>query len=321
MDRHRPGRDGVGKTVKGMVAMRSLLSWRVGALRRKFQRWWRRPFPFRPMDRWAAVGVATFVYGFLWVFEPFGIDDMPGPWFKARYLAGFWVITWLGMTAVGWWARRWARKAAWTVGRELTVVAVLLGVIAGVNWLYHEGMGYGSRHPHGFLAFVGMTVAVGVFPTAFWIIWQLRKEGRPVGTALPAPPEEPRPPNGPPRVQLGLTSDPLVVPPMSILCIKAEGNYIRVYYRQGPHVRSSLVRGTLRHAEARLGGVPSLRRCHRSYIVNFRWVKQVQGNARNFRLRVEGLDFEVPVSRNLSRGQLEGWRKAAGRRFVPVEGR
>ena len=41
-------------------------------------------------------------------------------------------------------------------------------------------------------------------------------------------------------------------------------------------------------------------RCHRAYIVNLDKIEQVEGNAQGYKLKLQGTEDLIPVSRNLN---------------------
>ncbi|MBP7864623.1 MAG: LytTR family transcriptional regulator [Acidobacteria bacterium] len=79
--------------------------------------------------------------------------------------------------------------------------------------------------------------------------------------------------------------------------LSADENYVevRLQREKEPVV---LVRSTLAGLEAQLAAYhPRLFRCHRAHLVNTARIRGVTGNAQGLRLRLEGRDEPVPVSR------------------------
>ena len=81
-----------------------------------------------------------------------------------------------------------------------------------------------------------------------------------------------------------------------LLCIKAEGNYANVFYLDAEQVKSKLIRNTLTNIISRIED-EDIKRCQISYIINFDKVKRAYGNAKNIKLQIEELDFDIAVSR------------------------
>lgn len=82
-----------------------------------------------------------------------------------------------------------------------------------------------------------------------------------------------------------------------LVCLSAEENYVEVrLQREKDPVL--LVRSTLAGLEAQLAAFhPRLFRCHRTHLVNTAKIRNVSGNAQGLRLKLEGLDEPIPVSR------------------------
>jgi DNA-binding LytR/AlgR family response regulator len=55
---------------------------------------------------------------------------------------------------------------------------------------------------------------------------------------------------------------------------------------------------TLKSAEERTNNYPHIMRCHKSYMVNLKFVRDISGNAQGYKLHIPALNFPVPVSRS-----------------------
>lgn len=85
-----------------------------------------------------------------------------------------------------------------------------------------------------------------------------------------------------------------------ILYLKAEGNYVEVYYLDlDKNHQKKLLRNRLKNCLNILPHPPFFH-CHKSYVVNTKKVFKVDGNARNFELSIRGSNSKVPVSRSKS---------------------
>lgn len=88
----------------------------------------------------------------------------------------------------------------------------------------------------------------------------------------------------------------LSLSPAKLLLIKAEDNYVHIYYYSGGGVNKELVRTSLKKLEAQLGAA-GFARAHRSYLVNLSKVVLFKKNTKGHYLHLEGLDdLPVPVS-------------------------
>ena len=68
-----------------------------------------------------------------------------------------------------------------------------------------------------------------------------------------------------------------------------------IYYLSKEHVEQKLLRGSLKHFEAQLAGIP-VQRCHLSYLVNLTQVRFVGGHADGLKLYLRNVDDPIPVS-------------------------
>jgi DNA-binding LytR/AlgR family response regulator len=81
-----------------------------------------------------------------------------------------------------------------------------------------------------------------------------------------------------------------------LLYLESQDNYVAVVHIDKGHRRGTLMRTTLKRIENTLD-VPTLVRCHRSFIVNLQRVRSCHGNRHGLKLGIEGGDESVPVSR------------------------
>lgn len=92
--------------------------------------------------------------------------------------------------------------------------------------------------------------------------------------------------------------------------IKAEDNYINVFYQRNGAIATYMLRCKMKTIEGNCVDSSSLRRCHRSYIVNIKKVSVMHNEAEGFILEFEreGLD-SVPVSKTYANRVLEAFNK------------
>jgi DNA-binding LytR/AlgR family response regulator len=91
----------------------------------------------------------------------------------------------------------------------------------------------------------------------------------------------------------------------NLICVEAEDNYVNIHYTNSDRYKKEMIRSTLKKMEEQLSENQQFVRCHKSFIVNLQKLQHVKGNAQGYKLKLEGLDFEIPVSRKLSKTILE----------------
>ncbi|MEM8909420.1 MAG: LytTR family DNA-binding domain-containing protein [Bacteroidota bacterium] len=92
-----------------------------------------------------------------------------------------------------------------------------------------------------------------------------------------------------------------------LLFIESVDNYVSVYHLDQQQVKKQLLRSNLKKLESQIDA-PSIVRCHRSFMVNLKNIKKVEGNSRGLQLYFSDYDTAVPVSRRYVKsilGQLE----------------
>lgn len=95
--------------------------------------------------------------------------------------------------------------------------------------------------------------------------------------------------------------------PEEILLLKSDGNYVEVIYGTDK-LEKKLVRNRLKSLADTLPKELFFQ-CHKSYIINKLHVVSVDGNARNFELKLRGVADAIPVSRLKSEEMIRFLRK------------
>ena len=84
--------------------------------------------------------------------------------------------------------------------------------------------------------------------------------------------------------------------PKDLILLESADNYVSVHYQENDKVQKKLLRSTLTKLEEQIT-IPSIFRCHRSYMVNLNQLKQVEGNSRGLQLDLLDIQQTIPVSR------------------------
>ena len=83
-----------------------------------------------------------------------------------------------------------------------------------------------------------------------------------------------------------------------LLFIESIGNYITVRWIENETVLEKTIRNTLKDIEKQLVNIDCILKSHKSFIVNLKQIKEVNGNAQGYRLVLKTGKIQVPVSRN-----------------------
>lgn len=96
-----------------------------------------------------------------------------------------------------------------------------------------------------------------------------------------------------------------------VAVVRSASNYIEVFWLDGKTIRKILIRQTLNTVESLVKDYPDIKKCHRCYLVNIKHVARLTGINPNYSLLVNGLDLQIPVSRQnvtIFRKLLGSWQ-------------
>lgn len=263
--------------------------------------------------------IGLFIGLFLWIFEPFGLNNWSTA-AKPLKLMGFGGVTFV-ITAINFtvWQRVFPQvflEERWTVGREILLVTANILLIAVANRLYLEWL-LTRFEDSGmtWLSMVLITFLIGLFPVTGLVlinyIRQLKKYTR-TAAELPVPPHAPVSSQPLDSTTANTTDqtitlvaenekDTLTISATDLLFIESSDNYSTVVYlKNSPTGLAQPVKPLLRSSLSRLEGqinLPHIVRCHRSYIINLDRVERVTGNAQGYKLHLLDGQFRVPVAR------------------------
>jgi hypothetical protein len=291
----------------------------------------RQPYPCtdRSAQRWRVViGMGAFVAFFLFVFSPFGLGRAP---VKERLLLclGYGLLCSVVMTLNQFVVPALFPKAfqeeRWTVGKQILWSGFNFGTVAVGNFLFTAALGYADFSGLNLFYFVLVTLAVGIIPvTGFVLLDYLRlmrlhlKEAQRLTALIPhpavhansvemAPPasadkEATIPTSELTRQLISLTEEngreALRLPASDLLALLTADNYVEAFCLRNGRAEKVLLRSSLKRLEEEaLAEYPGFFRCHRTCLVNLSRVEEVLGNSQGCRLRLNGMEMQLPVSR------------------------
>lgn len=257
------------------------------------------------------LAISVFVGAFLVVFKPFDLGGWHVPhrdlWIALYALPCFAALTASEGVRIGL-SRILKMSGGWRVWHHMAFVAMTILFVAAANHAYSCLLFAQEPCLEGFSQMLAYTAAVGVFPAlavmfltgmlsfarnesaAAGINAEIGASKEPVASA-PVPDET--------LTLTGSTGERASFTAAEIAYLKAEGNYVEIVTVKAGVRHSTLLRATLREAEAALAGrAVQVMRCHRSYLVNVAKVRHVEGGAQGLVLTMEVPGMEVPVSRS-----------------------
>ena len=100
------------------------------------------------------------------------------------------------------------------------------------------------------------------------------------------------------RINSRLKKESLNFFPSQLIYAESEGNYVNFYLQRNGKVEKKVIRNSINNIEQQLSKIPFLMRTHRAFIINLKKVVVKKGNTLGYRLKLSGVEAEIPVSRN-----------------------
>ncbi len=260
-----------------------------------------------------SVVLGVFIFLFLMVFLPFGVDNYnPRHQYTLAFVSEMSLFMFL-TTGLAWALEgcvkprvlkraRWQEVAAWSA---LLIWVLGLGDFLLYNWLgdWHDFY-LGSA-----LSFIGNCATILIFPlvgTFFFFHYQaLNRRYRQMHLQWGAAPDRLI------HFEGQGSSDRLSLAASDFRYAQAQDNYVALYYLRGGTLKKELLRTTLAEVlEQDSGG--DLLRCHRSYVVNLRQVRSFTGG-NPLELYLDGVESPIRVSRSHREAVLKRLQVATAR--------
>ncbi len=265
------------------------------------------PIAYPWAHQWVAKmawGTAVFIALFLFLFAPFGLASFTVPYQRALITAGFGLITGLvlHLTSRALFPYIKARNS-WKLWEEIVAHLFQIGIIAIFNSCYAMALDMFPTSFNTVFSFLYYTMLVGTFPTVFFTLLKSGEIGR--SSELISLDDSKAESN---KSAISPASDRLVLAGQNqfeqvdistdqLLYMQTTDNYVTLYWEDNGTEKSMILRGSLTYFESQIN-CSFIARAHRSYIVNFNKVISWDGNAGGGKLKLQGVEDPIPVSRN-----------------------
>lgn len=278
----------------------------------------RQPFPYNPSIvskiRMAAF-FGIFVFVFLMIFKPFDLDYYPDRQLLIIALAyGGITLTCVFLATVIFpvCLPSSFNEFTWTTGRQIIFTAGVIFFVGLVNYLVSPLLVNTTLELNSFIWFQGITLAIALLPVSIYILMrqnvllkkfsgqaeQIEKKLQERNDVMHPEPEK-KSVNK--LLFIGdYQNERIELFPDDLHVITSASNYVKLFHLQKEQLVYSMIRSTLKKAEETVLSEPNFFKCHRAYIVNLDKVVHVQGNAQGYKVRIEGYEELIPVSRNLN---------------------
>ena len=270
------------------------------------------PFPYPDNFRrrlLMAAGISVFVFFLFVVFKPFGMNNIAENHIliAAGYGAVTFIIAFLTNIIVPKILPGVFNERKWTVLREIIYIQFLIFLVATGNLLFTGWLGYHMMGWEELMRFELIAWAVSAILVISLIITkQLFLARRNLKSAKNISDnlyhkERLMSKNGVMVTIVAENSkDNFLVEARSIHYVAAADGYVEVFYYKNNIVEKKMLRNSLRNVQGNLKTYSQFYRCHRAYIVNLEKVVKVTGNAQGYRLILENVQDQIPVSRSMN---------------------
>lgn len=281
-----------------------------------FSEWLSRPYSYREEFNFQIT--IPFIVGFivflvLYLLKPFGLAEVQNN--HLIYFGGYGLLTsiiiLLFFFLIAPIFPNFFSDANWTVKREILTLSSIIFLIGIFAWLYHQivASSYNSDK-FTLLYFLRYTFSIGVFPVILYVYLSemlLTSDRKNVAKTVREKVAKRKKKNIK-EITLIATNkkNELVFNLDNLIYIVSEGNYANIYLKDEENIiHENVLRIQLKVIESELKAYENIVRCHKSYIVNTNYVKDISGNARGHFLHLSVDASLIPVSRKYTRTELE----------------
>ncbi len=248
--------------------------------------------------------VGCFIAFFLMFFQPFQTDRLNIP-NKNLFLSGYGVITFLGFssTFIGLpklFPTQFVEEK-WILWKQILLTLFALSLTFAGCYIYmNTSLNYSTSFK-GFLGFYQLVLPISIFPVVLIslldYIYHLKQNqnfAQNLNQHIVPKPQSTnelklKDENG--KEDLAIQLDQLIF-------IKAANNYVEINYLEEEKIKKYLLRNSIKNIEEQLP-YPSIKRCHRSYLINMDKAGRITGNAQGYKIHFPfSAEFVVPVSRS-----------------------
>lgn len=281
----------------------------------------KQPFPIERTTK-GKLGMAAFfglfVFGFLVLFKPFGLDVYSfSRVILVAFIYGLITFTCIFLSAMVLPTLFPAvfNEARWTTGKHIILVTSIIFLVGLVNYLLSPLLVDSSLSLYTAIWFQGITLAIGIIPISLISVVrqnqllkhfsqqaeQLEKKLQQKNESLDTTePGQKAPVSNKIILSGDYQNEKVEVYIDDLHLVTTASNYIKLYHLQQDKLVYSIIRSTLKKAEPAILGYPVFFKCHRAFIINLDKVIHVEGNAQGYKVRIKDHDELVPVSRNLN---------------------
>lgn len=286
---------------------------------KKFIDWLATPYFFNPSIKFkfkTSLILGLFVFVFLYVFKPFTLSTFVG--FLLEYTAIIGVFTFVGCFFMLYVPplifKDYFKEDNWNVGRNILFILISIIIVGFLMWYfaggYKESKGVKNLSLPLYLFY---SILVGAIPAFISIyinekVTRVRREKRAQEISTYKNNkivEEKLKLINTIKIYSENRKEYIDLDLNDLVYITSQGNYASFYLNNKTKgLKEKVLRVSLSKIEIQLENYSSVIRCHKSYIVNTNYIKDIFGNARGYLLKFDLIPFYIPVSRSFSKQSL-----------------
>jgi len=249
------------------------------------------------------IGVAIFCFIFLYTFEPFGLYNLSGL-FKLKIIS-IYIIVGITITVIHlFWLQNIMIKR-FTLGNTILWISWIT-LLTSISSSVINDLAFNKGHFSvlSVVVFIGIVFLINIFPISIIIlghyIYLLKKQIKVTSQINRTISHKSF--TGNPSEEITILAsnqrDNITLNLSDLFYITSADNYIDVYYLESKVLKHNLLRNTLNNIEKQITkNYQSIKRCHKSFIVNIDLVKSVSGNASGYKIELKRVELLIPISR------------------------
>jgi len=284
--------------------------------------WLLKPYPF-PATLKAKVLTSLvfgkFIFLFLLIFKPFNFGKLEENMLYFAFMYG--LITLFVVASnlffLPFIFPKYFNPNKWKIGKMLLLVLGIVILIGVANWYFSQEMFPENIERYSLAYFTFITGITGIFPLGIYVYFSEKIGTKKHQVVVKKIAEVTK---STPKENLSNFTNTITIvgdtkkevfelPVDKLVYISYEKNYASLFYLKESKIVEQVMRTTLNKLEKQFTAYNFIVRCHKSYLVNTHHVKEIQGNARSYLLKIPNTtaneeDFLIPVSRNFPKELL-----------------
>ena len=282
-----------------------------------FKNWLKKPYFFINSPKpnlLLAFGVGFFIFLFLFIFKPFGLANLNNNIFY--YTLGFGIVTFIIQTSFYLlfpvFFKDFFKDENWTVGKNIIFLFLLVFTISLGNFFFNSLVqNTDNIQLLSFKEFLIYTFSIAVFPVTIFtylsekLYRNIREKNSEEIMKLRVSTIVFKNSNETIKIFGENKKESITFNLDNLIYISSQGNYASFYLNKENGIEEKTIRNTLVNISKELSKKNNIIRCHKSYIVNSKYMNSISGNARGYFLESNVLNRYIPVSRSFSKEDLK----------------